>query len=180
MITDIQWDKLPDIISCEQLRLTLHMSKRRTAWLLQQQVIKCQISDTNSTWKYEVKKSDLQDFIDKVVSGQLIPPQRPSQKEKRKSALPALQPLDFKCWLEDEWYDIPDLLYNHDVIRITGYSSTAVDAWLMSGKIKSVIIPDDRITTKEWLIDFYATDGYEISRKCRKHTELLKRYFSQK
>lgn len=118
MTTEIQWDLYPDTISCEQLRLILHISKRRASWLLQQQIIKCQIIDTNATWKYVITKKDLQLFVHQVQNGELIPPARPSPKNKNAVLLPSLNTVEFRKWLEDEWFDIPDLLYNNEIYHV--------------------------------------------------------------
>jgi hypothetical protein len=180
MTTEIQWDLYPDTISCEQLRLILHISKRRASWLLQQQIIKCQITDTNATWKYVITKKDLQLFVHQVQNGEIIPPARPSPQNKNAVLLPPLNTVEFRKWLEDEWFDIQDLLYNNDVCELTGYSKSAVDEWLLTSRLRSVMIPDNRITTKEWLIDFYVTIGYQIHIKSQKHLCLLNRYFKTK
>lgn len=53
---------LPPILSGEQVRTVLHISKRRCAWLLQNGHIVCTISPKRSR-RYAVKREDLIDYI---------------------------------------------------------------------------------------------------------------------
>ncbi|MBQ1997977.1 MAG: helix-turn-helix domain-containing protein, partial [Spirochaetales bacterium] len=52
-----------DILSGEQVRRILHISKRKCAWLLNNGYIKCKNSRKKSR-KYTVLKSDLIEFIE--------------------------------------------------------------------------------------------------------------------
>ena len=54
---------LPQVLSGEQVRCALHISKRKCAWLLNNGYIKCKNSGKKSR-KYTVLKSDLIEFIE--------------------------------------------------------------------------------------------------------------------
>ncbi|WP_298530134.1 hypothetical protein [uncultured Ruminococcus sp.] len=41
--------------------------------------------------------------------------------------------------------------------------------------MRSVIVQTGIITCREWLIDFYCSDGYNIAKKVDKHKKLLQR-----
>ena len=66
---------------------------------------------------------------------------------------------------------LPDIA---EVSAISGYTSNAVDRWIVKGSLRSVIVQTGIITCREWLIDFYCDDGYNIVKKGGKHQELLR------
>ena len=70
---------------------------------------------------------------------------------------------------------MPDVLTITDVSDITGYTPNAVDNWVLKGSLRSVIVQTGIITCREWLIDFYCSDGYNIVKKVDKHLELLRK-----
>ena len=85
---------------------------------------------------------------------------------------------DFKKWLDDEWFDVPEILSISDVSRITGYAAATVQRWTATKKLKSVMVEDKKlITTKVWLIDFYYTVGHKIKSKNDQHVDLLSKYY---
>ena len=48
-------------------------------------------------------------------------------------------------------YDaIPEVLDSKAVSKMTGYSVNAVNRWMQKGKLRSVLTPNGRITSKEW------------------------------
>ena len=52
-------------------------------------------------------------------------------------------------------YDaIPEVLDSKAVSKLTGYSVNAVNRWMLKGKLRSVITPNGRITSKEWVAEF--------------------------
>lgn len=54
---------LPPILSGEQVRIALHISKRKCAWMLNNGFIKCQ-NTGKKTRKYTVLKEDLLTYIE--------------------------------------------------------------------------------------------------------------------
>ena len=70
---------------------------------------------------------------------------------------------------------MPDVLTITEVSAITGYTPNAVDRWIVKGSLRSVIVQTGLITCREWLIDFYCGDGYNIIKKVDKHRKLLER-----
>ena len=69
----------------------------------------------------------------------------------------------------------PTILSITEVSSITGYTPNAVDRWIVKGSLRSVIVHTGLITCREWLIDFYCGDGYNIVKKVDKHRKLLER-----
>ena len=69
-----------------------------------------------------------------------------------------------------------DVLTITEVSAITGYTPNAVDRWIVKGILRSVIVQTGLIICREWLIDFYCSDGYNIVKKVNKHQELLRKH----
>ena len=67
---------------------------------------------------------------------------------------PADPPKDYREQLEDQWYDVPDVLTQGDVEKLTDYSQSCVSSWMVSGKLRTVTVRASPITSREWLIDF--------------------------
>lgn len=154
-------DEFPEVISGEQLRQILHVSKRKCAWLLNSGTIPC--SDTcQRTRRYSIKLDDVIYYIIASENAAVnVKPLRP--------------PEGFREQLIDEWFDVPDVLTISEVARITGYTPNAVDRWIVKGSLRSVIVQAGLITCREWLADFYCGDGYNIVKKVDKHRKLLRK-----
>ena len=155
------YDEFPEVISGEQLRKILHISKRKCAWLLQSGAIRC-IDSCQSTRRYAVKLDDVIEYIIRTENAsERVQPQRP--------------PECFREQLNDVWFHVPDVLTITEVSAITGYTPNAVDRWRVKCSLRSVIVQTGLITCREWLIDFYCGDGYNIVKKVDKHRKLLER-----
>lgn len=152
-------DEFPEVISGEQLRQILHVSKRKCAWLLNNGIIPC-TDNCQRTRRYAVKLNDVIDYIISSENAAVnVQPQRP--------------PEGFRELLIDEWFDVPDVLTISDVANITGYTPNSVDRWIVKGSLRTVIVQTGIITCREWLIEFYCNDGYNIVKKVDKHKKLL-------
>lgn len=179
---------LPQVLSGEQVRRALHISKRKCAWMLNNGFIKCQ-NTGKRTRKYTVLKKDLLKYIEdsqqhpelyvtpyaefsatKYVS-------ESSRKYSRKSGFPSSLPEGFRAWLETEFENVPDALTIPQVIVVTGYTDNSVDRWLSQGHLKFVQTQTTKIIAKEWIIDFYCTYGYTIAQMSDRHIELMQRFF---
>lgn len=152
-------EEYPPILSSEQVRKILHISKRKCAEMLHNGVIPC--VDTNKkTRRYFITLDDVIAYIN-------------SSEESQNAVKPKQPPSDFRDKLADEWYNVPDVLTITDVATITGYSANAVDRWIVKGSLRSAIVQTGLITCREWLIDFYCNDGYNIVKKVEKHIRLI-------
>lgn len=178
----------PEILSLENIRCILRISKRKAAWMLQHGIIKCEISE-KKTKQYRVRMNDLFKYLDKFEQGDpsvMTPIGRFNAKELKKPRVPqevlpsimfAKPPDDFRLWLEDEWYKESDLLLSKDLGRITGYDKHTIQRWFAEKRLRSVWTQNQLISTKTWLIDFYCDDAYVIVRKSDTHIDLMKRYY---
>ena len=180
----------PETLNLENIRCILGFSKRKTAWMLQNGIIKCEISE-KKTKQYTVRVDDLFEYLDKVEQADpsvKMPVGRfTSRKSKpEKTSETSIHPVlynrpseDFRLWLEDEWYAEPDLLYSNDVSRITGYAKTSVNRWMEKKTLRTVKAQSGVFTTKTWLVDFYCEHAYGIVMKSDAHIELLTRYYAE-
>ena len=95
-------------------------------------------------------------------------------------AFPMVLPQDFREWLEDEWYKLPDVLTADVIEKRTGYTKKTVLRWMRTKRLKCVVMPHDLVTTKEWLVEFYCGVGYEPRYMCEKHKKLVRRYLKER
>ncbi|MBO4788807.1 MAG: hypothetical protein J5531_07875, partial [Lachnospiraceae bacterium] len=55
--------KNDEVLSLEQMRILLHISKRKAAWMLQNQIIPCIVNEKMTTHKYMVRRKDVDAFL---------------------------------------------------------------------------------------------------------------------
>ena len=180
--------KYPEVLSLEHIRCILHISKRKAAWMLQNQIIECE-NNGRKTRPYKVKIDDLLDFMEKAEKGDesvslpvgLFTAKKPQKPADITLMLPpiisARLPSDFKEWLSDEWYAESDVLLFEDISRLTGYTRKTIRKWINNKRLRTVLTQDDLITSKIWLIDFLYSESHEIQYKSDVHIELIKKYY---
>lgn len=183
----------PAVINLAQARAILHISKRKASWMLHNGYIPCKNSG-KQTRQYQIRLDDLFEYMDKVERGDpsvQIPigifntkPRKINRQETQRLIVPKYYyeqpPEDFQEWLNDEWYDVAEMLTTKDVAEISGYDTTVVQRWMQKKKLRSVLTPSNiLITTKNWLVDFYYTEAYKIQNKGATHIELMSKYFSK-
>ena len=180
---------LPQVLSGEQVRLALRISKRKCAWMLNNGFIKCQNSG-KGTRKYTVQKEDLLTYIEDSAKHpeKYVTPHAEFSTAKyggthkprpRKTGFPSSLPSDFRPWLEQKFESVPDALTVPQVITTTGYTDNTVNRWLRHGHLKSVQTQTTKIIPKTWLIDFYCSYAYTITNMSEKHIKLLQKFFKQ-
>lgn len=178
---------LPQVLSGEQVRCALHISKRKCAWMLNNGFIKCQ-NTGKRTRKYTVLKDDLIAYIEDSAKHpeKYVTPEAEFSTAKygssnkprpRKSGFPSSLPVGFREWLEQEFEHVPDALTIPQVIVTTGYTDNSVDRWIRQGHLKYVNTQTTKIISKIWLIDFYCSYGYTISQMSNKHINLMQKFF---
>ena len=180
---------LPQVLSGEQVRCALHISKRKCAWMLNNGFIKCQ-NTGKRTRKYTVLKDDLLTYIEDSAKHpeKYVTPYAEFSTAKygnarkprlRKTGFPSSLPSTFRPWLEQEFESVPDALTVQQVITTTGYTDNTVNRWLRQGRLKSVQTQTTKIIPKTWLIDFYCSYAYTISQMSDKHIKLLQKFFKE-
>ena len=110
------------LLSAEQTRKLLHISKRKCAYLLEHRIIPCEITD-RKTHRYLVREEDVlayAEHADEII----LPPvfSSASGKSHRKEHDPRIGKSDFlRVWAKE-----PDALTPADVQRVTGYTGSTV------------------------------------------------------
>ncbi len=109
--------KKEEKITAEEICKILHISKRKCAWMLQNGMIPCKDS-SKKTRRYTVLRKDLDAFIkdstehpEKYFIPVTFTSNNPGKREPDKYYLyPHQVPEDFRPWLDDQWYDLPDFI----------------------------------------------------------------------
>ena len=146
-----------EYITLDETRRMLHISKRRCASLLQSGVIPCTVSG-KKTRQYLIRRSDVEQL------GELPAFVKPKTETYQ---------AELRAWLENQWCNLPDALIPKDIERMTGYSQSAISGWLLSGKLRYVMIYGIQTVALVWLIDFMCGEGNQIRRKSEKHKKML-------
>ena len=182
-----------DILSGEQVRSILHISKRKCAWMLNNGYIKRKNSG-KKTRKYTVLKSDLIEFIEdsqRCPEKYVLPCGEFSSGSKNAAIgvasqirLPAPLPdIDvdaFREWLDTEFCCLPDALTVQEVAVTTGYKKYSVERWIRDGHLKCVNMQGGvKIVPKAWLVESYCRYGRGIVRKSKDHEEMMRRFIAE-
>lgn len=175
-----------DILSGEQVRCILHISKRKCAWMLNNGFIKCKNTGKKSR-KYIVLKADLIEFIEDSQEH----PERyifPCGEFSSGCNAPKINgfncgtghfpflPESFCQWLEQEFCNLPESLTINEVVEITGYNKNSVNRWLKNGQLKYVYTQGEKLVPKDWLMEFYCGYGNKIVAKSEKHESMMRKY----
>ena len=182
--------KKDEKLSAEQVCKILHISKRKCAWMLQNGMIPCK--DTGKkTHRYIVRRDDLDAYIkdstahpEKYFIPATFSSKNPGNRDPRKKyepdkyyIYPEQVPADFRAWLDDEWYDIPDVITPKDVETILGYEHESVRRWINNGWLRITKAHNFEYIARDWLIDFTCDYAFRIIKKSKTHRELLDKYF---
>ena len=157
------------ILSAEQTRKLLHISKRKCAYLLEHRIIPCEITE-KKTHRYLVREDDVlayAEHADEII----LPPVFSSAagKSHRKEPDPRIRKSDFlQIWAKE-----PDELTPVDVQKLTGYTGSTVRQWIRKGKLRSVTVQGRSLVAKEWLAEFMAGYGMRIWQKSEVHRRIL-------
>ena len=110
------------ILSAEQTRKLLHISKRKCAYLLEHRIIPCEITE-KKTHRYLVREEDVLAYAERADEI-ILPPVFSSAagKSHRKKPDPRIGKFAFlRIWAKE-----PDAFTPADVQRLTGYTGSTV------------------------------------------------------
>ena len=189
-----------EIISLEQLYKMLHISKRKTAWMLQNGIIPCEIRST-PTHKYAIRKEDVLSYMEKSAREKRseIPvgifnakkTNNPRRTESQGSdcggyfddthyKLRGKERAMFKEMLEDLLSAVPDTLTVDEVVELTGYHRRTILRYVQRKYIYAVNIMGKYYISKHSIINYLATDkAFRNTQKSEWHGEII-RLFSEK
>ena len=156
-------EQYPPIVSSEQLRKILHISKRKCVWMLRNGFIPYH-DNHKKACRYSIKLKNVLAFIEDFENN----PEKYAMPCSEFSAAKYKKPV-----IEPE--RLHDMLWVNEVVELTGYNKNTVNHWLDKGKLKSVVVQSGRVTSKTWLIEFYCGAGNEIVLKSREHLRLIEK-----
>jgi len=162
----------PEIISSEQLRILLRVSKRRCVWLMKNYIP--HTDNGAKTRRYTIRLEDAISFIKEYERSPDSFAAPAGQFNSKPCITTKVDAEALRLALEDEWYSVPDILDPVTVSRLTRYSDTSVNRWLDKGTLRSALTQTGRVTSKAWLIDFLCGNGMRIAKKNGWHRELLR------
>ena len=139
MSSDIFSSADKTVLTLDDARRMLHISKRKCAALLSEGILPCTSTGKN-TRQYRILRSDVEALM------------------KTEPAKSQVSPEEYRAQLEDLWYDAPDVLTPADVQKLTGYSQSYISSWMVTGKLRTVTVHGSPITSREWLIEFMCRD----------------------
>jgi len=159
------------LLSAEQTRKLLHISKRKCAYLLEHRIIPCEITE-KKTHRYLVREDDVlayAEHADEII----LPPvfSSASGSPRRKGSDPRIRKSAFLLI----WAKEPDALTPADVQRMTGYTGSRVRQWIRKGKLRAVTVQGRSLVAKEWLAEFMAGYGMRIWQKSEVHRRVTDR-----
>ena len=165
----------PPILSLEQVRCILHISKRKAAWLLQNGHIGCTIGE-KKTRQYSVLRSELIKYIEKCSKGKapsvpygIFSTQKyPSQRKERAIRISQTTITNLKIELRAEWSKSPTVLTTTQAAKLVGCSNDLINSWMKKEDgLRFVRVQNGVFTTKEWLIDYFAHYTKENNQRYR-------------
>ena len=165
----------PSILSLEQVRCILHISKRKAAWLLQNGHIKCTIGE-KKTRQYSVPRSELIKYIEKCSEGNapsipygIFSTQKiPSLRKEKAIKISQTTITNLKIELRAEWSKSPTVLTTTQAARLVGCSNDLINSWMKKEDgLRFVKAQNGVFTTKEWLIDYFAHYTKEKNQRYR-------------
>ena len=148
-----------EFISMDNVRIELHMSKRRLAYLLQNGYIPCEIRDS-VTWRYKIRTKDVVAYIKSGISPD-IPPGVFKRKPQAEVERIKFNKKKLKELFKERMSEYPDALTYDDITKITDRARSCVWKWVSEGKLKVVKLNSNvSIVPKQWLLEFMLTDDF--------------------
>ena len=148
-----------EFISMDNVRIELHMSKRRLAYLLQNGYIPCEIRDS-VTWRYKIRTKDVVAYIKSGISPD-IPPGVFKRKPQAEVERIKFNKKKLKELFKERMSEYPDALTYDDVAKITDRARSCVWKWVSEGKLKVVKLNSNvSIVPKQWLLEFMLMDDF--------------------
>ena len=190
-----------EIISLEQLYKMLHISKRKAAWMLQNDIIPCEIRNT-PTHKYSIRKEDVLAYIAKSEREKRseIPvgifnakkTNNPRRTESPDSdcggyfddthyKLRGKERARFKKMLEELLSAVPDTLTVDEVVKLTGYSRKTILRYAQRKYIYAINIMGKYYISKHSIINYLATDkAFKNTQKSEWHESIILKFQAKK
>ena len=184
----------PPILSLEQVRCILHISKRKAAWMLQNGILPCEIRNT-PTHKYSIRKEDVLAYMAKgerekrkEIPVGIFNAKKTNNPRRTESPdsdcggyfddtnykLRGKERTRFKEMLEDLLSAVPDTLTVDEVAELTGYNRTTILRYVRKKYIFAVNIMGKLYISKQSIINYLATDkAFNNTQKSEWHENVV-------
>lgn len=177
----INWDKVPDVITKEQLFRLCHIGRKTALFLLKSGKIPC---------KYTGKKTRCYKILKKDVIAYLLDreafPEYYKAAERWYAKNPNLK-LEAPVLPEirddlHEYYTYllrnqPDVMTNDMISEMCGYSIQAINSWIRKNHLQHFIVRGQYLVPKIFFVDFFCTPRFRtIHRKSKWHINALMSY----
>ncbi len=177
-----EFNNLPDMMSLDDVRLFLKVSKLTARYYLKSGLLKCTYTG-KQTRCYRIKKSDFISFYRRYTAypSLFFPPENWYKSEGRmplKDA-PTEMPANITGSKIQHFYkrlltNHADLLTPDEISDVTGYSRRTVSRWCHRGELKAIMISPKIRVPKVFLLEFLSSDIYQnIRKKSKQHRQHL-------
>lgn len=178
-----EFEKYPDVMTKEQMRIACHISKRTALYLLKFNLIPHTYTG-KKTRCYAIKKSDIIEFMinREVNPDRYIAPAnwyRSGKTDMRayKIRIQPLAPADkAKCrrFYKSKLASQPEVMDVDMVGSFTGYNRRTVGMWIRQRKLRALKLLHKYVIPQEFLIEWLCSDAYNNTRrKSRQHIDFL-------
>lgn len=182
--------KNDEVLSLEQMRILLHISKRKAAWMLQNQIIPCTVNEQMTTHKYMVRREDVDAFLRLPAAEQRarIPVGQFNARDAYHTMskayvyhIPDNARNQFSEYVKDLFADRPDALTVSLVCSMTGYCAKTVIRWIDIGILFAVKVFDGHRIPKSSLVSFLSSDyAFRIHQKSEIHAAMVEKWMDRK
>lgn len=142
-----------EYVTQEQVRLMLHISKRKAKYLLDNGIIPC-INTGKKTRQYRVKVSDIEYYMEHPYDFAVgMFPSGSKYKSVKKEAVRLDEDIVQKYYL-DLLSNANDMLSVQEISELTGYSTSAIYRWIERGWVDSMMFLGRHLIRKDNLYSF--------------------------
>ncbi len=180
--------KYPDGVNKEIFRKVCHVSPQTAQYLLESQLVPCQISP-QKTHRYHIATTDMIAYLQnrEIHPGRYgCPDGRPVKnknlKKKKSHAvnrpsgrqLMAVTRDDYQKACQHALYDLPDVMTIQQVKKVIGYSEKTIQIWCKTGRVFSIRIRCHSLVPKVSLYEFMVSQDFQsIKNKSVSHWDIL-------
>lgn len=186
----------PPILSLEQVRCILHISKRKAAWMLNNGVIPCRIVNTPTHLRYYVSEEDLRAYMKQSITESKKEFTRGQFSSRNKNApetnevsgdetsvysyLSKKERNKFEHMLEKRLAIYPDVMDIKRIVSIIGYTDRTIRWHIGKGRIFAIIQDRKYLVSKYSLIKFLASDkGFAMQPKSEWHEKAIRWFIKE-
>ena len=183
-------EKKERMLSMEEMRIRMKISKRKAVWMLQNQIIPCQIKNTK-THKYLVREADVEAYLSRPPNERAkdFPVGMFNSKQPFVKCTTGMAPADstlhlipldasekklFIKYLQTKLSKYPDAMSGKEVSEFIGYHHNMINRHVHRGDLYGVLYNNQYIIPKSKFIEFLASDAmFRITNKSEIHRDLV-------